>query len=74
VSEYGPRGERCDACGKNRCYRIHRRWWERLYTVMSGKVPFQCQDCGHKEYHWIDPRDLESAAPNSGDRQNSGRG
>ncbi len=62
VSRYGKRGEECAACGKERSYRIHRRWWERIRTLIDGKVPFRCNECGHKEYHWIDPRDRERAS------------
>ncbi|HEX8924888.1 MAG TPA: hypothetical protein VF786_03810 [Terriglobales bacterium] len=70
LSTYGSRGEECGACGKEKSYRAHRRWWERIRTKIDGKVPYRCRECGHKEYHWIDPRDLEQPSNRTRHRTN----
>jgi hypothetical protein len=59
VSEDVTQGEQCEACGKNRSFRSHRRWWERVRTLVSGMVPYRCLECGYRQYIWIDPRDLK---------------
>ncbi len=38
----------CPFCGSDYASRSRRRWWEKLWHLVSGKLPYRCDICGRR--------------------------